>query len=67
MPKARKALIYKGFSALGKDEVTGSNPVISSRLTPLWDHPQRSFFVVYQGFRGFVLFRAGWLVGFAAS
>ena len=52
---------------LGKDEVTGSNPVISSRLTPLWDHPQRSFFVVYQGFRDFVLFRAGWLVGFATS
>jgi len=30
MPKVRKSLIYKGFSALGKDEVTGSNPVISS-------------------------------------
>ena len=30
MPKVRKPLIYKGFRLVGKDEVTGSNPVISS-------------------------------------
>ena len=49
MPKARKSLIYKGFSAIGKDEVTGSNPVISSifllkslrkRAFLLWKSPK---------------------------
>ena len=30
LPKAWKPLIYKGFSAIGKDEVAGSNPAISS-------------------------------------
>ena len=47
---------------LGKDEVTGANPVISSRLTPLWDHPQRSFSLYIKAFGVLCFFVPdGWL------
>ena len=41
---------------LGKDEVPGSNPGISSRLSPSREHRGGDFLCVFKGFRVFTPF-----------